>query len=329
MRLTTLCYLEQDGKYLMLHRIVKKKDVNKDKWIGIGGKFEPGESPEDCVLREAREETGFLLTSYRLRGIVTFLFNDQEAEYMFLYTADGFTGQPVSCDEGTLEWVPKEEIDRLNLWEGDRIFFRLMDEGEPFFSLKLHYYGNRLSEAVLNGVPMELLDVLDEGGDPSGLVRERSMVHERGDYHRTSHVWVVRESQTAAMRCCSRSAAAGRIPLRAATIFPAPAIFRRETDTSSQPDGSLRRSWGSPLRRKNWNLPVFLRASMRGTFTESPLSTAKRLRSTFTEGRWRRNAWSSRPMRWNLSGGWIWRRPARQQKHRRTASVYRKESCCS
>ena len=169
MRLTTLCYLEQDGKY------------------------EPGESPEDCVLREAREETGFLLTSYRLRGIVTFLFNDQEAEYMFLYTADGFTGQPVPCDEGTLEWVPKEEIDRLNLWEGDRIFFRLMDEGEPFFSLKLHYYGNRLSEAVLNGESMELLDVLDEGGEPSGLVRERSMVHERGDYHRTSHVWVVRE----------------------------------------------------------------------------------------------------------------------------------------
>ena len=177
----------------MLHRIVKKNDVNKDKWIGIGGKFEPGESPEDCVLREAREETGFLLTSYRLRGIVTFLFNDQEAEYMFLYTADGFTGQPVPCDEGTLEWVPKEEIDRLNLWEGDRIFFRLMDEGEPFFSLKLHYYGNRLSEAVLNGESMELLDVLDEGGEPSGLVRERSMVHERGDYHRTSHVWVVRE----------------------------------------------------------------------------------------------------------------------------------------
>ena len=109
---------------------------------------------------------------------------------MFLYTADGFTGQPVPCDEGTLEWVPKEEIDRLNLWEGDRIFFRLMDEGEPFFSLKLHYYGNRLSEAVLNGESMELLD---EGGEPSGLVRERSMVHERGDYHRTSHVWVVRE----------------------------------------------------------------------------------------------------------------------------------------
>ena len=93
MRLTTLCYLEQDGKYLMLHRIVKKNDVNKDKWIGIGGKFEPGESPEDCVLREAREETGFLLTSYRLRGIVTFLFNDQEAEYMFPIQ---LTGSPAS-----------------------------------------------------------------------------------------------------------------------------------------------------------------------------------------------------------------------------------------
>ncbi len=193
MRLTTLCYLEQDGKYLMLHRIVKKNDVNKDKWIGIGGKFEPGESPEDCVLREAREETGFLLTSYRLRGIVTFLFNDQEAEYMFLYTADGFTGQPVPCDEGTLEWVPKEEIDRLNLWEGDRIFFRLMDEGEPFFSLKREYYWNRRSAAGLKGECMVLLGVRGEGGEPSGLVRERSMVHERGDYHRTSHVWVVRE----------------------------------------------------------------------------------------------------------------------------------------
>lgn len=192
MKLTTLCYLEQDGKYLMLHRVRKKQDVNKDKWIGIGGKFEFGESPEDCLLREAMEETGYRLTSYRLRGIVTFLFNEEEAEYMFLYTADGFLGEPVPCNEGTLEWVSKEEIDQLNLWEGDRIFFELLKEDAPFFSLKLHYMGDRLFEAVLDGVPMELLDVLDENGEPSGLVRERTMVHMRGDYHRTSHVWVVR-----------------------------------------------------------------------------------------------------------------------------------------
>ena len=179
-------------KYLMLHRVVKKNDVNKDKWIGIGGKFEAGESPEDCLLREAMEETGYRLTSFRLRGIVTFLFNEEEAEYMFLYTADGFEGTPSDCDEGTLEWIPKEEIDGLNLWEGDRIFFELLKSERPFFSLKLHYWGNTLSEAVLDGTPMELLDVLDENGEPSGLVRERTLVHLRGDYHRTSHVWVVR-----------------------------------------------------------------------------------------------------------------------------------------
>ena len=155
MLLTTLCYLEQDDKYLMLHRISKKNDVNKDKWIGIGGKFEFGESPEDCLLREAREETGYTLTSYKLRGVVTFLFNDEEAEYMFLYTADGFEGEPTLCDEGTLEWVPKSEINNLNLWEGDKIFFRLLDEGAPFFSLKLKYRGDYLEEAVLDGKPIE------------------------------------------------------------------------------------------------------------------------------------------------------------------------------
>ena len=139
----------------MLHRISKKNDVNKDKWIGIGGKFEFGESPEDCLLREAKEETGYTLTSYKLRGVVTFLFNDEEAEYMFLYTADGFEGEPTLCDEGTLEWVPKSEINNLNLWEGDKIFFRLLDEGAPFFSLKLKYRGDYLEEAVLDGKPIE------------------------------------------------------------------------------------------------------------------------------------------------------------------------------
>ncbi len=162
MLLTTLCYLEKDDSYLMLHRIKKQNDVNKDKWIGIGGKFEFGESPEDCLLREAKEETGYTLTNYRLRGIVTFLFNDEEAEYMFLYTADGFEGEPVLCSEGTLEWVKKTEINNLNLWVGDKIFFKLMNEGHPFFSLKLHYRWDDLEEAVLDGIPMDWESYLAE-----------------------------------------------------------------------------------------------------------------------------------------------------------------------
>ena len=194
MKLTTLCYIEKDDKYLMIHRIKKKHDVNKDKWIGIGGKFERGESPEDCILRETKEETGLTLTSYRLRGVLTFMYNDDDAEmeYIFLYTADGFTGELADCNEGTLEWVPKTEINSLNLWEGDRIFHRLLDEEAPFFSLKLRYQDDLLKEAVLDGKPLELLDLLDENGEPSGQVRERTLVHLNGDWHRTSHVWVVR-----------------------------------------------------------------------------------------------------------------------------------------
>ena len=153
MKLTTLCYIEKDDKYLMIHRIKKKHDVNKDKWIGIGGKFERGESPEDCILRETKEETGLTLTSYRLRGVLTFMYNDDDAEmeYIFLYTADGFTGELADCNEGTLEWVKKEAVCGLNIWEGDKIFFRLLNENAPFFSLKLTYEGDRLIEAVLDG----------------------------------------------------------------------------------------------------------------------------------------------------------------------------------
>ncbi len=232
MLLTTLCYLEQDGKYLMLHRIRKQNDVNKDKWIGIGGKFEFGESPEDCLLREAYEETGYTLTDYRLRGIVTFLFNDEEAEYMFLYTATGFSGEPHVCGEGTLEWVPKEKIGELNLWEGDRIFHRLIDEDRPFFSLKLHYRGDRLTEAVLDGTPMELLDVLGENGEPSGLVRERTLVHEYGDFHRTSHVWVVRKAAGGGYelllqkRSSHKDSFAGRYDISSAGHIPAGADYK-------------------------------------------------------------------------------------------------------
>ena len=150
--LSTLCYLERDGAYLMLHRTVKKNDVNKDKWIGVGGHFEEGESPEECVLREVLEETG-----YRLRGLVTFLSGDGVTEYMSLFTADGFEGDEIPCDEGELEWVSMERLEELNLWEGDKIFFRLLRENVPFLSLKLVYDGKGgLESAALNGSPIKL-----------------------------------------------------------------------------------------------------------------------------------------------------------------------------
>lgn len=148
---TTLCYIEQDGKYLMLHRIKKEKDLNRDKWIGIGGKFEDRESPEDCVLREALEETGLTLTRFRYRGIVTFVSDRYETEWMHLFTADQFQGTIKECDEGVLEWVGKEKLYSLPLWEGDKIFLKLLEEDTPFFSLKLCYEGETLVKAVLNG----------------------------------------------------------------------------------------------------------------------------------------------------------------------------------
>jgi 8-oxo-dGTP pyrophosphatase MutT (NUDIX family) len=154
--LSTLCYIEKEGYYLMLHRTVKKNDVNKDKWIGVGGHFEPDESPEECLLREVKEETGYRLTSWRFRGIVTFVSGGGVTEYMCLFTADGFEGTPVPCDEGELAWVKKTEVTSLNLWEGDRIFLRLLAENHPFFSLKLTYDGcGGLVSAVLDGKPVE------------------------------------------------------------------------------------------------------------------------------------------------------------------------------
>lgn len=155
-KMSTLCYIEQDGKYLMLHRTVKKNDVNKDKWIGVGGHFEADESPEECLLREVREETGYTLTSYRFRGLVTFVSGTGVTEYMSLFTADGFTGEPIACMEGELVWVDKKEVLNLNIWEGDKIFFRLLDEEKDFFSLKLVYDGkDTLVSASLNGVPVK------------------------------------------------------------------------------------------------------------------------------------------------------------------------------
>ncbi len=156
MKNTTLCYIERGGAYLMLHRVKKQQDMNRDKWIGIGGKFEENESPEDCLLREVREETGLTLTGWRYCGIVTFVSDRYEGEYMHLFHASEFTGTLRECDEGVLGWVPLAEFARLPQWEGDRIFLRLMQEKTPFFSLKLCYAGERLTAAVLNGRPMEL-----------------------------------------------------------------------------------------------------------------------------------------------------------------------------
>ena len=151
MKNTTLCYIEQDNAYLLLHRVKKQNDENQDKWIGIGGKFEENESPEDCLLREVREETGLRLTRWRYCGLVTFVSDCWEGEYMHLFHADGFEGTLRECDEGELQWVKKSDFSALEQWEGDRIFLRLMESGAPFFSLKLRYEGDRLAEAVLNG----------------------------------------------------------------------------------------------------------------------------------------------------------------------------------
>ena len=151
MKNTSLCYIERDGAYLLLHRVKKKNDLNEDKWIGIGGHFEENESPEECVLREAREETGLKLLSPRYCGIVTFVSDRWEGEYMHLFHATDFAGTLCDCDEGVLEWVPMERFYRLPLWAGDRIFLDLMERRVPFFSLKLRYEGETLREAVLNG----------------------------------------------------------------------------------------------------------------------------------------------------------------------------------
>ncbi len=151
---TTLCYIEKDNKYLMLH--CKKQNLNNDKWLGVGGKFEDKESPEDCVLRETLEETGLTLTSYQYRGIITFVSDKYETEYMHLFTADKWTGEIKECDEGELVWVDKSKIASLPIWEGDKIFFKLLDEKNEFFSLKLCYEGNTLVYAVLNGKPLLL-----------------------------------------------------------------------------------------------------------------------------------------------------------------------------
>ena len=151
MKNTSLCYIEKNNKYLMLHRTIKENDLNHDKWIGIGGKFEEGESPEDCVLRETKEETGLTLKKFEYRGIVTFVSDIWGTEYMHLFTSDLFEGELIDCDEGVLEWIDKDKLLELKLWEGDKIFLKLISEPSPFFSLKLVYKGEELVRAILNG----------------------------------------------------------------------------------------------------------------------------------------------------------------------------------
>ncbi len=148
--LTTLCYIEKDNKYLMMHRVKKENDINRDKWVGIGGHFEADETPEECLLREVREETGLELTDYRLRGIITFISDRWPTEYMFLYTASGYTGEISTCDEGLLEWVEKNMVYSLPIWEGDKIFFKLLEDETDFFTLKLRYEGDKLVEHITN-----------------------------------------------------------------------------------------------------------------------------------------------------------------------------------
>ena len=150
MELTTLCYIEKDNAYLMMHRVKKKNDINKDKYIGVGGHIEHGESPEDCILREIKEETGFEAKSIRLRGLLSFVIDDYD-EYSFLYTCDDYSGEIKECDEGELVWVDKDKINDLPLWEGDKIFFELLNKRADFFSLKLVYINNELTDVYLDG----------------------------------------------------------------------------------------------------------------------------------------------------------------------------------
>lgn len=156
MKNTSLVYIKKDNKYLMLHRTKKENDINKDKWIGVGGKFLENESPEECAVREAWEETGLTLKSLEYRGIVTFAPDNAEGEYMHLFVSRDFSGEIKECDEGVLKWVEIDKINTLPIWQGDKIFFKLLDENAPFFSLKLVYKGESLTRAILNQKDLEI-----------------------------------------------------------------------------------------------------------------------------------------------------------------------------
>ena len=208
--LTTLCYIENEGHYLMLHRIKKKNDMNQDKWLGVGGHLEEGESPEECLLREVKEETGLTLLSYKLRGFITFVSDQYPDVHMFLYTADSYEGLLTDCQEGVLEWVPVEKIQSLPIWEGDRIFFELLKDQIPFFSLKMQYHKEELKAASLNGAPLELLEERDINGQTTGTVRARFMMHRAGMLHGTSHVWIMRPNDKSGFDLLLQRRSAGK-----------------------------------------------------------------------------------------------------------------------
>lgn len=151
MRISTLCYLERDGKYLMLHRVKKKNDINHDKWIGVGGGLEEGETPLDCVCREVWEETGYTLSNPSYRGILYFYPVPGEDEIIHVYTCGTFSGTEKVCDEGDLVWVDKQKVPDLPTWEGDALFLPLLARDTPFFELHLHYAGDELKKAILDG----------------------------------------------------------------------------------------------------------------------------------------------------------------------------------
>ena len=157
MKQTTLCYIERDGQYLMLHRVKKANDASHDKWIGVGGKCEKDESPDECMLREVMEEPGLTITRWQYRGIVTFISDVWPCEYMHLFSATEWTGEQKECDEGDLEWIDRQRLYNLTLWPGDRIFLKLLENPQqPFFSLKLVYQGDDLVAAKLDGKPLIL-----------------------------------------------------------------------------------------------------------------------------------------------------------------------------
>lgn len=191
MRETTLCYIEKNDSYLMLHRTKKKQDGSFEKWLGVGGKLENGETPEECILREVKEETGYTLTDYGFRGKVYFYSDTWEDEIMYLYTATEFTGEEILCNEGELVWVKKSEVCSLNIWEGDRLFLNRLMEDDSYFELELRYAGDNL---VSHKWLMEIFDVVDEEGNPTGETVDRKTAHREGIRHRTSHIWILRES---------------------------------------------------------------------------------------------------------------------------------------
>ena len=188
----TLCYIENGSRYLMLLRNKKDADINRGKWIGVGGKLEPGETPEQCALREIKEETGLTVRDLSLRGVVTFLSDVWDGEVMYLYTARDFEGHLSECSEGELHWIDKQEIFDLPLWDGDRIFLKKLLTDAPYFEMTLQYKGDRLQTCVTDGQEIELIDVYNEDGSPAGYVADRDFVHWRGLWHVTAHIWIVR-----------------------------------------------------------------------------------------------------------------------------------------